>query len=101
MGMVGFAPNYLLLLVLIALAWIAHAGGQSLIAHALAHMPATYSSVVLITQPVFAALFAWALFRESLSPLQLLGAAVVLSGIWLASRDEKHQRKTSSTSAKS
>jgi drug/metabolite transporter (DMT)-like permease len=73
-------------LVLLGLAWITHAGGQGLIAYALAHLPAAFSSVGLLLQPVLAALFAWALLAEPLSPLQIAGGAVVLAGIYLARR---------------
>ena len=72
--------------VLIGLALISHAAGQGLIAYALAHLPAAFSSVSLLFQPVMAALFAWALLSESLVPLQVLGGLVVLAGIYLARR---------------
>lgn len=73
-------------LVVCALAWFSHAGGQSLITYALAHLPAHYSSLVLILQPVLAGLLAWTLFGERLDAVQLLGALIVLAGIALASR---------------
>jgi drug/metabolite transporter (DMT)-like permease len=73
-------------LVLLGLAWISHSGGQGLIAYALAHLPAAFSSVSLLFQPVMAAVFAWALLGEPLVALQVAGAAVVLCGIWLARR---------------
>src|SRR5688572_17726939 len=72
--------------MLIGLALISHAAGQGLIAYALAHLPAAFSSVSLLAQPVMAALFAWALLSESLVPLQILGGLVVLAGIYLARR---------------
>lgn len=72
--------------VLAGLAWISHAGGQGLIAWALAHLPAAFSSVSLLFQPVMAAAFAWLLLGETLAPLQIAGGAVVLAGIWLARR---------------
>lgn len=74
---------------LVGLAWISHAAGQGLIAYALAHLPAAFSSVSLLFQPVMAALFAWILLSESLSPLQIAGAAVVLAGIYLARRGSR------------
>jgi drug/metabolite transporter (DMT)-like permease len=72
--------------VLIGLALISHAAGQGLIAYALAHLPAAFSSVSLLFQPVMAALFAWVLLGEGLVPLQVLGGLVVLAGIYLARR---------------
>jgi drug/metabolite transporter (DMT)-like permease len=72
--------------VLLGLALISHAGGQGLIAYALAHLPATFSSVGLLLQPVIAAFFAWMLLAEPLVPLQVAGGVVVLFGIYLARR---------------
>jgi drug/metabolite transporter (DMT)-like permease len=72
--------------MLIGLALISHAAGQGLIAYALAHLPAAFSSVSLLFQPVMAALFAWLLLAEGLVPLQIVGGIVVLFGIYLARR---------------
>ena len=72
--------------VLVAIAWVSHVGGQGLIAFALAHLPASFSSVALLVQPVSAAALAWILLGEALGGLQALGAAVVIAGILLARR---------------
>ena len=72
--------------MLIGLALISHAAGQGLIAYALASLPAAFSSVSLLSQPVMAALFAWVLLSEGLAPLQILGGLIVLAGIYLARR---------------
>jgi len=76
-------------LVLIALALISHIGGQGLIAYALAHLPAAFSSVSLLLQPVLATVFAWLLLGEQLSPSQALGGALVLAGILIARRESR------------
>jgi drug/metabolite transporter (DMT)-like permease len=73
-------------LTLLGLAWISHCAGQGLIAYSLAHLPAAFSSVSLLFQPVMAAIFAWILLSEPLTPLQMAGGAVVLVGIYLARR---------------
>ena len=71
-------------LKLLGLAWISHAAGQGLIAYALAQLPAGFTSVGLLLQPVIAAFFAWMLLGEPLVALQIAGGAVVLAGIYLA-----------------
>lgn len=71
-------------LTLFGLALIAQVAGQSLIAYAMAHLPATFSSVGLLLQPVVAALFAWILLGETLEALQIAGAVLVLIGIRIA-----------------
>ena len=70
-------------LKLIGLALVAQVAGQSLIAYAMAHLPATFSSVGLLFQPVMATLFAWIILGETVSLLQLAGGITVLIGIRL------------------
>ena len=72
--------------VLIALALISHVGGQTLIAYAFGHLPASFSSVSLLLQPVVAAAVAWLVLHEPLSFPQGVGGLVVLAGITLASQ---------------
>lgn len=67
--------------LLIALAFVGQVVGNGLIVYAFAHLPASFSAVGLLSQPVMAALFAWALLNEPLGPLGVFGMAVVLAGI--------------------
>lgn len=73
-------------LVLIGLALVCQIGGQSLITWAMAHLPAAFSSVSLLLQPVMAALLAWLILAEPVAALQVLGGAAVLAGIYIARR---------------
>ncbi len=66
---------------LIGLALISQVFGQTAIAHALGRIPAAQAVVGLLIQPVSAAIFAWVLFGESMSALQLAGGALVLASI--------------------
>jgi drug/metabolite transporter (DMT)-like permease len=72
--------------LLVLFAFVSQVAGQGMIAQALAHLPASFSSVALLIQPVAAALYAWALLGEAVGPVQALGGAVVLAGIFLAHR---------------
>ena len=71
-------------LKLIGIALFAQVIGQSLIAWAMAHLTANFSSVGLLLQPVMATLFAWILLGEIVGPLQFAGGVLVLAGIALA-----------------
>jgi drug/metabolite transporter (DMT)-like permease len=71
---------------LVGLALISQVAGQSLIAYALAHLPAAFSSVGLLLQPVMATIFAWLLLGEAIGFLPILGGSLVLVGIVLARR---------------
>ncbi len=75
--------------ILLGLALVSHAAGQGLIAYALAHLPAAFSSVSLLFQPVMAAVFAWVLLAEPLAALQMTGGLIVLLGIYLARRGSR------------
>lgn len=74
--------------VLLCLGLVSHIGGQGLIAYALAHLPAGFSSVGLLLQPVVAAVLAYVLLSEPLSLLQIAGGVVILAGILIAVRSQ-------------
>jgi drug/metabolite transporter (DMT)-like permease len=76
-------------LLLLGLALIAQAAGQSLIAYAMAHLPPDLSSVSLLLQPVIAAALAWLLLGEALTSLAMAGAVLVLIGIRIAHAAER------------
>jgi drug/metabolite transporter (DMT)-like permease len=69
--------------LVLALALIGQVVGNGLIVYALAHLPAAFSAVALLSQPLLAALFAWLLLGEPLGALQSAGIVIVLAGIWL------------------
>lgn len=73
-------------IVLVGLALISQVAGQSLITFSLAHLPASFSSVVLLVQPVAAAFLAWLLLKEAIGVWQVVGGLAVLSGILVAKR---------------
>lgn len=72
--------------ILLGLALVSHTVGQGLIAYALAHLPAAFSSVGLLFQPAAAAVLAWIILDESLSLWQAMGATIILAGIFTARR---------------
>ena len=72
--------------ILLALAWLSHAGGQGAIAYALAHLPAGFSSLVILIGPPAAAVLAWLILDETLGSLQAAGGAMVLASIVFARR---------------
>ena len=63
---------------------VMHVAGQGSIAWALGRLPAATASVVVLVQPVVAAVLGWLLFAEALGPVQALGAAIALGGVVLA-----------------
>jgi len=77
---------------LVGLALVSQVAGQSLIAYAMAHLPATFSSVGLLAQPVIAAALAWVLLGETLGWIEIAGAIVVLAGIRIVHQAELGRR---------
>lgn len=73
-------------LPLLGLALIAQVGGQTVIAYAFAHLPASLSSVSLLIQPLTATIAAWILFAEVIGPIQIAGGVLLLYGIYLSKR---------------
>jgi drug/metabolite transporter (DMT)-like permease len=69
---------------LVAMALISHSGGQGLLAFALGHLPAAFSSLVIFLEAIAAAGFAWLILGEAVGLIQLLGAIAIFAGIIFA-----------------
>jgi drug/metabolite transporter (DMT)-like permease len=84
-ALTGFTP----------LAWTCLLGlaiGPQLIGHsginwALKHVSATFIAIAILAEPVGSAVLAYFFLGERFAPLQLAGFVVLLTGIYLASRD--------------
>lgn len=76
-------------LVLIGLGVVVQAGAQGLIAFGVARLPIAMSTIMLWMQPLMAAVWSWVLFGESLGPLALGGAALILAGVYLVQRSRQ------------
>lgn len=75
--------------ILIGLALISHFAGQSLIAYAFGHLPASLTSLNLLLQPVFAAALGWLLLSQAMVGKQMIGAIIILSAMTIANRSVK------------
>ncbi len=73
-------------LSLIAMGIISQTGGWLLINYALGHLPASTAVVVLLAQPVLTGLLSIPLLGEPLAARQVLGGALLLTGIALCLR---------------
>ena len=76
-------------LVLVGLALVSQTAGQGFVAEALGHLPAGFSSLVILVEPVAAAIAAWLVLSEGIAPLQMAGGLLVLGGIMIARRAQK------------
>jgi drug/metabolite transporter (DMT)-like permease len=73
-------------IVLLALAWISQAMGQGFIAYALGHLPASFSALAILIEPLTAAVLGWVWLGEALGVRQAVGGVIVLAGIAVARR---------------
>ena len=73
--------------VVTGLALLCHVVGQGGIIWALGQLPTSLSSVVILVQPVVAAGLGWLWLGESLEPVDVLFAALVLGGILICRRE--------------
>lgn len=76
-------------LVLVVLGVFIHVGGQGLIAYGLGQLPITLSTVLLWMQPVAAAVFGWVLFDEGLKAAGIIGAVMILTGVFIVQRSRR------------
>lgn len=71
-------------LMLLAMAWISHVGGQGLLSIALGRLPTGFSSLVIFLEAIAAALLGWAFLGEAISLAQALGGLAIVAGIYVA-----------------
>lgn len=72
--------------VVIAMGVVTHLLGQGLIAFGMREAPIGLGSILLLTQPLIAAIGAWVIFAERLSAAEMAGAGLVLLGLVIASQ---------------
>ena len=77
-------PEFILLLIY---ALFSQTIAQGLITKGISRVSAHLSSLVLLMQPVAAALYGWLLLGEMFTPTQIIGGLIVLLAIYLASRN--------------
>jgi len=80
----GFSPFTYLMLACLAL--IPQLLGHTTFNYALAYLSAAYVSVAALAEPVGSTILAYFLLSETPSALKLAGAALILAGIYAASR---------------
>lgn len=66
---------------LIALALTSQLLGQGLMVYAIVHFPPLIVGLALLVQPAVAALIGWLAFGEHLSPVDLVGAAIIAAAL--------------------
>ena len=60
--------------------------GQGLLSYCLGKVNATLSSLICLTQPIIASVYAYILFNEILSLFEILGIIICILGVYLAKK---------------
>lgn len=68
---------------LFALAVCSQVVGQGLLVYALGHVPPLVVGVAMLTQPALSAALGWSYYDETLTPLDFLGAAMIVAALIL------------------
>jgi drug/metabolite transporter (DMT)-like permease len=74
---------------LLGLGLICQVGGYFSLTYALGHLPATITSILFLCVAPLTATFAWILFGERMTPLEIAGGVLILAGVWVVGRREK------------
>ncbi len=82
----GYSPRTYFYLFLIAL--VPQVIGHTLYNWSLKYFSPSFIAVTILGEPVFAAIFAFILLKETPLPLEIAGAVVIMLGIYLSTRAE-------------
>ncbi len=75
-------------LILFGLAFISQIMGQLMLARSIKKVKLQISSVLLLMQPIFAAIYGFFFFDEELASLQIIGALIILLSVYVFKRIE-------------
>jgi drug/metabolite transporter (DMT)-like permease len=89
MGISLELPHGRTLWAVLGLGLVTQLGGYIFLTYALGHLPATITSISLLTQGPLTAALAAVLLGEPITPFQILGGLLVLAGVGLAHRPEE------------
>lgn len=73
--------------ILLGLAVCSQILGQGLLSYCLGKISILLSSVIILSQPVFAAIYAYFLFSETLTLNEILGITIILAGVYRAKQN--------------
>lgn len=85
----GYSPEFYLLCL--SLAVVPQLLGHSTFNWALRYLSATYVSITQLGEPIVSAILAYFLLTETPSAMEVFGAALILTGIYLSARIEQRR----------
>ncbi len=85
----GYSPSTYFWLL--ALALVPQLLGHTSYNWALAYLSAAFVSIAVLGEPIGSSILAYFFLGEQFTPIKLIGASLILAGIYLASRSEAHR----------
>lgn len=73
--------------ILLSLAIFSQIFGQGLLSYSLGKVSITISSIIILTQPVFSAIYAFIIFHETLTLTEIIGLIIILLGVYIGKRE--------------
>ena len=87
-------------LVLICLAWLPTIGGYGLYTVSLGYLPISVANLIATLEPALTAVWAYLLLGERMVPLQILGSAMIITGVLLIrtpGKESEHEGEAAQT----
>jgi drug/metabolite transporter (DMT)-like permease len=84
-------PGISSLTALLGLGLVCQLTGYFCLTYALGHLPATVTSVILLAVAPLTAGFAYVIFGERMTMIQVFGGVLVLIGVWVVSNAHRDQ----------
>ncbi|WP_313385005.1 DMT family transporter [Chishuiella sp.] len=76
------------ILFLVGLTLFSQLLGQGLLSYSMKKISITLSSIIILTQPIFSAIYAFVIFHESLTKIEILGIVIILFGVYIGKKDK-------------
>lgn len=76
------------ILFLIGLALFSQLLGQGLLSFSMKKISITLSSIIILTQPIFSAIYAFVIFHETLTKIEILGIVIILFGVYVGKKEK-------------
>ena len=82
-----YPKNFEEILPLVGLALVSQILGQGLLAFCLGKVNASLSSIICLSQPVIASVYAFIIFSKKLSFIEIIGILITIFGIYFAKKN--------------
>lgn len=76
------------ILFLLALTIFSQLFGQGLLSYSMKKISITLSSIIILTQPIFSAIYAFIIFHETLTRIEIFGIIIILIGVYIGKKEK-------------